>query len=76
MTWQRLPADLQKLTESALRSVAAKRIERAAATITENRDADFVVAFAGWTEMMQTLKVKNIRFAPVSQIVTEVQRPK
>jgi uncharacterized membrane protein YccC len=71
--WQRLPA-AAKTAESELRSVAAKRIERAAAS-DERKDAgaNLSTAFARWTETMQALQVKNSRVALVSQIVTEVQ---
>jgi len=72
-TWQRLPADLQ-MTESALRNAAANRIEQAVAPIaSENRDADFVVAFSRWNQGVMQLKETNIRTARVSEIVTAVQ---
>jgi uncharacterized membrane protein YccC len=72
-TWQRLPADLQ-MTESALRNVAANRIEQAVAPIaSENRDADFVVAFSRWNETVMQLKETDIRTARVSEIAAEVQ---
>ena len=71
--WQQLPA-AAKTAESQLRSVAAKRIERAAAS-DEREDAgpNLLTAFARWSETMQALQVKNSRVALVSQIVTEVQ---
>jgi multidrug resistance protein MdtO len=72
-TWQRLPADLQ-MTESALRNVAANRIEQAVAPIaSENRDADLVVAFSRWNQGITQLKETNIRTARVSEIAAEVQ---
>ena len=72
-TWQRLPADLQ-MTESALRSAAANRIEQAVAPIaSENRDADFVLAFRRWNQGVMQLKGTNIRTARVSEIAAEVQ---
>ena len=71
--WQQLPA-AAKTAESELRSVAAKRIERAAAgDEREDAGANLSTAFARWTETMQALQVKNSRVALVSQIVTEVQ---
>src|SRR6266513_1066057 len=71
--WQQLPA-AAKTAESELRSVAAKRIERAAASDEgEDAGASLSTAFARWTETMQALQVKNSRVALVSQIVTEVQ---
>jgi uncharacterized membrane protein YccC len=71
--WQQLPA-AAKTAESELRSVAAKRIERAAASDErEDAGANLSTAFARWTETMQALQVKNSRVALVSQIVTEVQ---
>jgi hypothetical protein len=71
--WQQLPPAAQT-AESELRDVAAKRIERAAASDElEDADANLSTAFARWTETMQTLQVKNSRVALVSQIVTEVQ---
>lgn len=75
-TWQRLPADLQ-MTESALRNAAANRIDQAVAPIaSENRDADFVVAFSRWNQGVMQLKETNIRTARVSEIVTAVQQLK
>jgi uncharacterized membrane protein YccC len=72
--WQQLPV-AAKTAESELRSVAAKRIERAAASgEREDAGANLSTAFARWTETMQALQVKNSRVALVSQIVTEVQR--
>jgi len=74
--WQQLPA-AAKTAESELRSVAAKRIERAAASDErEDAGANLSTAFARWTETMQALQVKNSRVALVSQIVTEVQQLK
>ena len=71
--WQQLPA-AAKTAESELRSVAAKRIERAAASDErEDAVANLSTAVARWTETMQALQVKNSRVALVSQIVTEVQ---
>ena len=71
--WQNLPA-AAKTAESELRSVVAKRIERAAASDErEDPGANLSTAFARWTETMQALQVKNSRVALVSQIVTEVQ---
>jgi uncharacterized membrane protein YccC len=71
--WQQLPA-AAKTAESELRSVVAKRIERAAASDErEDAGANLSTAFARWTETMQALQVKNSRVALVSQIVTEVQ---
>jgi uncharacterized membrane protein YccC len=71
--WQQLPA-AAKTAESELRSVAAKRIERAAASDErEDAGANLSIAFARWTETMQALQVKNSRVGLVSQIVTEVQ---
>src|SRR6266404_2816024 len=71
--WQQLPA-AAKTAESELRSVAAKRIERVAASDErEDAGANLSTAFARWTETMQALQVKNSRVALVSQIVTEVQ---
>src|SRR5436190_16262768 len=72
-TWQRLPADVQ-MTESALRNAAANRIEQAMAPIaSENRDADFLVAFSGWNQGVMQLKETNARTNRVSEIVAEVQ---
>ena len=72
-TWQRLPADVQ-MTESALRNAAANRIEQAMAPITsENRDADFLVAFSRWKQGVMQLKETNARTNRVSEIVAEVQ---
>ena len=71
--WQQLPP-AAKIAESELRSVAAKRIERVAASDErEDAGANLSTAFARWTETMQALQVKNSRVALVSQIVTEVQ---
>ncbi len=71
--WQQLPPDAQA-AESELRNAIAKRIERAAASDElEDAGANLSTAFARWTETMQALRVKNSRFALVSQIVTEVQ---
>jgi hypothetical protein len=70
--WQQLPV-AAKIAESELRSVAAKRIERAAASDErEDAGANLSTAFARWTETMQALQVKNSRVALVSQIVTDV----
>jgi uncharacterized membrane protein YccC len=71
--WQQLtPA--AKIAESELRDVAAKRIERVAASDElQDAGANLSTAFARWTETMQALHVKNSRVALVSQIVTEVQ---
>jgi hypothetical protein len=75
-TWQRLPADLQ-MTESALRNAAANRIEQTVPLIaSENRDADFVVAFSRWNQGVMRLKETNIRTVRVSEMVTEVQQLK
>jgi uncharacterized membrane protein YccC len=74
--WQQLPA-AAKTAESELRSVAAKRIERAAASAErEDAGANLSTAFARWTETMQALQVKNSRVGLVSQLVTEVQQLK
>ena len=74
--WQQLPA-AAKTAESELRSVAAKRIERVAASDElEDAGANLSTAFPRWTETMQALQVKNSRVALVSQIVTEVQQLK
>src|SRR2546421_2816752 len=74
--WQQLPA-AAKTAESELRSVAAKRIERAAASDErEDAGANLSTAFARWTETMQALQVKNSRVGLVSQLVTEVQQLK
>ena len=71
--WQQLTPPA-KIAESELRSVAAKRIERVAASDErEDAGANLSTAFARWTETMQALQVKNSRVALVSQIVTEVQ---
>ena len=71
--WQKLPP-AAKNAESVLRVVAAKRIERAAASDeSEDAGANLSIAFARWTETMQALQVKNSRVALVSQIITEVQ---
>jgi len=71
--WQQLPV-AAKTAESELRSVAAKRIERAAASDErEDAGANLSTAFARWTEITQALQLKNGRVALVSQIVTEVQ---
>jgi len=71
--WQQLPP-AAKIAESELRDLAAKRIERAAASDElEDAGANLSTAFARWTETMQALQVKNSRVALVSQIVTEVQ---
>jgi uncharacterized membrane protein YccC len=75
-TWQRLPADVQ-MTESALRNAAANRIEQAMAPIaSENRDADFVLAFTKWNQGVMQLKETNIRTACISEIVSNVQQLK
>ena len=72
-TWQGLPTDLQ-MTESALRDAAANRIEQAVAPMaSENRDADFVVAFSRWNEAVLQLKETNMRTERVSEIAVEVQ---
>jgi multidrug resistance protein MdtO len=72
-SWQQLPTAAQ-VAESNLRDVAAKRIERAAASDErEDAGANLSTAFARWTETMQALQVKNSRVALVSPIVTEVQ---
>ena len=74
--WQQLPA-AAKTAESELRSVAAKRIERVAASDElEDAGANLSTAFPRWTETMQALQVKNSRVALVSQIVTDVQQLK
>ena len=74
--WQQLPA-AAKTAESELRDVAAKRIERVAASDErEDAGANLSTAFARWTETMQALQVKNSRVALVSQLVTEVQQLK
>ena len=74
--WQQLPA-AAKTAESELRSVAAKRIERVAASDElEDAGANLSTAFARWTETMQALQVKNSRVGLVSQLVTEVQQLK
>ena len=74
--WQQLPA-AAKAAESELRNVAAKRIERVAASDEpEDADANLSIAFARWTETMQALQVKNSRVGLVSQLVTEVQQLK
>jgi multidrug resistance protein MdtO len=74
--WQHLPADLQ-MRESALRTAAANRIEQAMASVaSQNRDADFVVAFSRWKQGVMQLKETNIRTARVSEMVTEVQQLK
>jgi uncharacterized membrane protein YccC len=71
--WQKLPP-AAKNAESVLRDVAAKRIERAAASDErEGAGANLSTAFARWTETMQAVQVKNSRVALVSQIVSEVQ---
>jgi uncharacterized membrane protein YccC len=71
--WQEL-SSAAKIAESELRDLAAKRIERAAASDErEDAGANLSTAFARWTETMQALQVKNSRVALVSQIVTEVQ---
>ncbi len=71
--WERLPP-AAKNAESVLRDVAAKRIERAAASDErEDAGANLSTAFARWTETMQAVQVKNSRVALVSQIVSEVQ---
>src|SRR6266567_3817599 len=67
--WQQLPA-AAKTAESELRSVAAKRIERVAASDErEDACANLSTAFARWTETMQPLHVQNGRLALLSQIV-------
>ena len=74
--WQQLPA-AAKTAESELRSVAAKRIERAAASDErEDAGANLSTAFARWTETMQALQMKSSRVGLVSQLVTEVQQLK
>jgi uncharacterized membrane protein YccC len=71
--WVQLPIPAQ-IAESELRNVAAKRIERAAASDElEDAGANLSTAFARWTETMQALQVKNSRVALVSQILTEVR---
>jgi uncharacterized membrane protein YccC len=71
--WQKLPP-AAKNAESVLRVVAAKRIERAAASDeSEDAGANLSTAFARWTETMQALHVKNSRVTLLSQIVSEVQ---
>jgi len=74
--WQQLPA-AAKTAESELRSVAAKRIERVAASDErEDAGANLSTAFARWTETMQALQMKSSRVGLVSQLVTEVQQLK
>jgi len=74
--WQQLPA-AAKIAESEVRSVAAKRIERAAASDErEDAGANLSTAFARWTETMQALQMKSSRVGLVSQLVTEVQQLK
>jgi len=71
--WVQLPIPAQ-IAESELRNVAAKQVERAAASDElEDAGVNLSTAFARWTETMQALQVKNSRVALVSQIVTEVQ---
>jgi len=71
--WQQLPA-AAKTAESELRTVAAKRIERVAASDElEDAGANLSTAFARWIETMQALQLKNSRVALVSQIAAEVQ---
>ena len=74
--WQQLPA-AAKTAESELRDVAAKRIERVAASDErEDAGANLSTAFARWTETMQALQMKSSRVGLVSQLVTEVQQLK
>src|SRR5438132_2582730 len=75
-TWQQLPA-AAKTAESELRDVAAKRIERVAASDErEDAGANLSTAFARWTETMQALQMNSSRVGLVSQLVTEVQQLK
>src|SRR5437660_41178 len=69
--WQQLPA-AAKTAESELRSVAAKRIERAARlTISKDGDDDFQAALGKWNEAEERLTEthKNSRTGFVSRIV-------
>jgi hypothetical protein len=47
-----------------------------ASVASQNRDADFVVAFSRWKQGVMQLKETNIRTARVSEMVTEVQQLK
>jgi hypothetical protein len=71
--WQQLPA-AAKTAESELRSVAAKRLERAATSDdAKDADADLSDALDTWNETVQQLRVENSRTALVSRISAEVQ---
>ena len=72
--WQQLPA-AAKTAESELRSVAAKRIERAATgDIAKETDADLSTAFDTWNETVRQFRPENSRSALVSRIATGAQR--
>jgi hypothetical protein len=72
--WQQLPP-AAKNAESALRDVAAKRIERVATgDVGKKTDADLSTAFDTWNETVRQLRPENSRNALVSRIATEVQQ--
>jgi uncharacterized membrane protein YccC len=72
--WQQLPA-AAKTAERVLREVAAKRIERVAASdIAKDTDADLSTAFDTWNKTVEQLRPQNGRSALVSRIATEAQR--
>src|SRR6266566_4788977 len=57
--WQQLPP-AAKNAESVLRNVAAKRIERAAASdVAKDTDADLSMAFDAWNEAVRQLRPEN-----------------
>jgi len=71
--WQQLPA-AAKTAESELRSVAAKRVERAETSdVAKDTDADLSMAFDAWNEAVRQLRPENRRTELVSQIAAEVQ---
>src|SRR6266480_208104 len=70
--WQQLPA-AAKTAESELRSVAAKRVERAETSdVAKNTDADLSMAFDAWNEAVRQFRPENRRTELISQIAAEV----
>jgi hypothetical protein len=71
--WQEL-SSAAKIAESGLRTVVAKRVERAAdSDIVENTETGFSEALYVWNETVQQSHSENSRKALMSQIAAEVQ---
>jgi uncharacterized membrane protein YccC len=71
--WQEL-SSAAKIAESGLRTVVAKRVERAAdSDIVENTETWFSEALHVWNETVQQSHSENSRKALMSQIAAEVQ---